>query len=71
MSNDHDDRDEDLDDFEDLDPDTPCHDCGGDGLMVEGWDGFRQHSIESGADGPLVKCRNCGGSGLRKDCTVF
>lgn len=50
------------------DGDEPaCHTCGGDGYCEanEAYNDWVNYGDE------LVKCLNCRGSGLLKDCTVF
>lgn len=56
----------DDEDYE-VDPDAPCHYCGGEGFGTQGWDGFRFHSLDEGGEGPLMDCPCCGGSGRKAD----
>lgn len=51
------------DPFDDL-----CPDCGGDGWGVVGTDFQTDDAINGPYDGEIIRCPNCRGSGLLKDC---
>jgi hypothetical protein len=63
-------HDADWDDFGD-DPPDRCHTCHGDGWVIIGLDLDCDDGVNGPFDGEAVKCPNCGGSGLAKDCTCW
>jgi len=58
------------DDYDDRDPEAPCHTCGGEGLGIIGED-WPARDIDLGRCGEVEDCPNCRGSGLAKDCTYW